>query len=248
MKKYILEGCVDSVESAIIASQNGANRLELCGNLVIGGTTPSKFLLKEVRKYCNNKIHVLIRPRFGDFCYSDYEYNIMREEVSMFHDLGADGIVIGILMPDGTLDLERMGQLVTLAGNMSVTLSRAFDVCLDPFETLTQAKNLGVNTILTSGQEENCQKGKELIHRLVKEAAGEIDILVGGGVDVESIQEVYARTHATSYHMSGKVRKESNMCYRKEGVNMGLPSMSEYEIWRTDGDKIRLAREVLDNI
>ncbi len=248
MKGYVLEGCVDSVESARIASQSGANRLELCGNLIIGGTTPGKFLFQEVKRYCDIKVHVLIRPRFGDFCYSDYEFNIMKEEVSMFRELGADGIVIGVLLPEGNLDLERMGQLTALAGDMSVTLSRAFDLCRDPYEALSQAKALGIHSILTSGQAKDCLEGKELIRGLVQEAAGEIDILVGGGVDGKTIRELYPATLATSYHMSGKIVKDGRMVFRKKGVNMGLPSMSEYEIWQTDGDKIRLAKEALENL
>lgn len=248
MKKYTLEACVDSVESAIIASKSGANRLELCSNLIIGGTTPSEWLFHEVKKYCNNKIHILIRPRFGDFCYSDHEFNIMKEEVKRYRELGAEGIVFGILKPDGSLDLERMAQIIALAGNMSITLNRAFDICFDPFGTLAQAKELGINSILTSGQENNCLKGKELIGRLIQKAAGEIDILVSGGVCAEVIKEMYPITHATSYHMSGKVTKESSMVYRKDNVNMGLPSISEYEIWQTAEQKIIDAKEALDEL
>lgn len=246
MKNYILEGCVDSVESAIQASQNGANRLELCANLILGGNTPSQFLFQEVKKYCNSRIHVLIRPRFGDFCYSDYEYNIMKEEVAMFRELGADGVVIGILRPDGTLDLERLAPLIALAGKMSVTLSRAFDVCSDPYTALAQAKELGIHSILTSGQKAHCLKGKDTLRQLVQLAAGEIDILVAGGVNASVIKEIYEAAHATSYHMSGKMIRESKMIYRKTSVPMGLPSISEYEIWQTDGQKIREAKEALE--
>jgi copper homeostasis protein len=248
MKQYILEGCVDSVESAILACRGGANRLELCSNLIIGGTTPSEWLFQEVKKYCNIKLHVLIRPRYGDFCYSEYEFNIMKEEVKRYRELGAEGIVLGILKADGTLDKDRMAQIIALANNMSITLSRAFDVCANPFDTMLQAKELGIHTILTSGQENSCLKGKELIAELHQRAVGEIDILVSGGVCSEVIKEIYQLTHVTSYHMSGKVIKESNMVYRKENVNMGLPSLSEYEIWQTDEQKIIDAKEVLDKI
>lgn len=248
MKNYILEGCVDSVESAILASRNGANRLELCGNLIIGGVTPGRFLFQEVRKYCDITTHVLVRPRFGDFCYTDYEYNIMKEEVAMFRELGADGVVIGILRPDGALDLERMEPLITLAGAMSVTLSRAFDVCCNPETALAQAKALGIRSILTSGQEADCLKGKDTIRQLVQSAAGEIDILVAGGVNAGMIKEIYEATHATSYHMSGKRVTESKMIYRRTGVAMGLPSINEYETWQADGRKIREAKEALEAV
>jgi copper homeostasis protein len=160
--------------------------------------------------------------------------------------LGAEGIVIGILKPDGSMDLDRMACLIALADNMSITLSRAFDVCYNPFSTMEQAIKLGVHTILTSGQENNCVKGKDLIANLIKKAAGEIDILVSGGVSAQVIKEIYPVTNATSYHMSGKVIRDSTMVYRKENVNMGLPSLSEYEIWQTEEQKIIDAKKVLD--
>ena len=245
MKDYILETCIDSVESALTAERGGANRLEMCGNLIIGGTTPSPQLFKEVRRQCSIKIHTLLRPRFGDFCYTDNEFHILKEEVKMFRELGADGVVIGILRPDGTLNLEQMGALIEEAGDMSVTLHRAFDVCRDPYEALEQAKSLGIHTILTSGQANTCLAGRELLAELTERAAGEIDIMVGSGVNAAVIRELYPQVKARSYHMSGKVTLDSEMEYRREGVNMGLPSLSEFEIWRTSEEKIRDAAEAL---
>lgn len=245
MKDYILETCIDSVESALNAERGGANRLEMCANLVIGGTTPSPCLFKEVRRRCKIRIHVLLRPRFGDFCYTDNEFHILKEEVKIFREMGADGVVVGVLRPDGTLNMEQMRQLVEEAGNMSVTLHRAFDVCRDPFEALEQAKSLGIRTILTSGQADSCLAGKELLAELVKRAAGEIDIMAGSGVDADVIRKLYPQVKTRAYHMSGKVTLDSAMAYRKEGVSMGLPSLSEFEIWQTAEEKIRAAAEVL---
>ncbi|NMB43733.1 MAG: copper homeostasis protein CutC, partial [Clostridiales bacterium] len=201
MKDYILEVCVDSVESAINATEGGANRLELCGNLIIGGTSPSPCLYKEVRKRVSNVINVLIRPRFGDFCYSDYEFEIMIKEVEMFRDLGADGVVIGILKPDGSLDIDRMKELVSAAGDMNVTLHRAFDVCKDPFEALESVAELGIDTILTSGQEKNAYEGRNLLKDLVARSSGKVDILLGGGVSADVIKELRPFTKAKSFHM-----------------------------------------------
>lgn len=246
MNNYILEACVDSVESALEASRGGADRLELCGNLIIGGTTPSIALFRQIRKQCNIKIHILIRPRFGDFCYTEDEFEIICNEVQMFREAGADGIVIGILKEDGTLDLERMKRLMEIAGDMSVTLHRAFDVCRDPFETLENAKALGIHTILTSGQKNTCIEGKDLLKELVSRAGTEIDIMIGSGVNAEVIREMEVCTKARAFHMSGKITKESRMVYRNEEVNMGLPFASEFLIWQTDEKKIREAREVLD--
>lgn len=248
MKDFILEACVDSVESALAAEKGGANRLELCGNLIIGGTTPSRWLYEEIRKFSDIKIHALIRPRFGDFCYTDYEFQIIRKEVEMFRELGADGVVIGILKPDGTLHMEQMAQLMETAGEMSVTLHRAFDVCADPYQAFEQSKVLGIHTILTSGQKNNCLAGRELLKELVAMENGEITIQVGAGVDAAAIQELQPYTKAHAFHMSGKKILESSMTYRKEGVSMGLPSLSEFEIFRTDEEKIRAARSVLDSL
>lgn len=248
MNSYILESCVDSVESAMNAAAGGANRLELCANLVIGGTTPSPKLFEEIRKLCDVKIHVLIRPRFGDFCYSHYECTIIRQEVEMFRELGADGVVIGVLKPEGTLNGGVMEGLIGAAGAMSVTLHRAFDVCRDPWETFQQAKELGVHTILTSGQKDHCLAGKELIRDLVCQAGDSMDILVAGGVSAEVIEQMRPFTKATSFHMSGKVTLESPMVYRREGVNMGLPSLSEFEIFRTSEEQIRMAKHALEQL
>ena len=129
MKEYILEACVDSVESAMAAVEGGADRLELCGNLIIGGTTPGPWLFDEIRKRSDIRIHALIRPRFGDFCYTDAEFSMIKHAVEDFRKMGAEGVVFGVLKPDGTLNMEQMKELMEAAGDMSVTLHRAFDVC-----------------------------------------------------------------------------------------------------------------------
>lgn len=248
MNDFILECCVDSVESAVEAEKGGAKRLELCSALVIGGLSPSKILYEKVREAVKIPIHVLLRPRFGDFCYTDFEYQIIKEEVVMFRDLGADGVVIGNLKPDGTLNIDQMKELVKEAGNMSITLHRAFDMCADPMQTLEDVKLLGIHTILTSGQRNNCIEGTELLAELVKNAEGKVDILIGGGVDASVIEKLYHETGSTSYHMSGKITWDSEMKYRKKDVSMGVASMSEYQIWRTSAERISAARKVLESL
>lgn len=248
MRNYILEGCVDSVESAVIATEAGANRLELCCNLVIGGTTPTSALYEEVKKNCKNRIHVLIRPRFGDFCYTDHEFAIIRREVRTFRELGADGVVVGILKPDGDLDIRRMGLLVEEAEGMSVTLHRAFDLCADPFAALEEAAALGIHTILTSGQSESCLKGAGCLKKLAEQSAGRVTIMAGGGVNGEAIQRLYRETGITAYHMSGKKVYDSPMIYRKSQVHMGLPGLSEYEIYRTDRKHLWDAVQFLEQL
>ena len=147
MGKYVLEVCADCVESAIAAEKGGADRIELCSNLVIGGVTPGQALFKLVRKYTDIRVRVLLRPRYGDYCYNDYEFEQLKEEVQMYRELGASGVVVGMLNPDGTLDTGRMSELVKAAGNMDVALHRCFDVCADPYKALEEAVSMGMKTI-----------------------------------------------------------------------------------------------------
>ena len=245
---YTLECCVDSVESAIAAKKGGADRLELCSALVIGGLSPSQALYRKIREQADIPIRVLLRPRFGDFCYTDYEHEILKEEVRSFRKLGADGIVIGTMKPDGTLNLEQMKELMEEAQGMTVTLPRAFDMCQDPFQTLEEAKRIGIHTILTSGQKNVCTEGMDLLKELVEQAQGKTEILVGGGVDASVLPVLAEKTKAKAFHMSGKVSIESEMQYRKQDVSMGVASVSEYEIWRTSEKRIREARRVLDHL
>lgn len=246
MKKKILEVCIDSVESALAAEAGGASRLELCGNLMIGGTTPTMALLDVVKAHVNIPVYVLIRPRFGDFCYTNFEFEQIKREVIDAKAHGAEGVVIGILNPDGSLDIEKMKQLVELAKPLHITLHRAFDVCKHPLETLEVIKELGIHTILTSGQEQTCEQGKALLAELVRRAGDEVEILVGSGLKSNNLEEMIQMTGAQAYHLSGKKEVESQMSYRPKEVSMGLPILSEYIIWRTDEEEIRKVRTILD--
>lgn len=247
MKSYILECCVDSVESAINAAKGGASRLELCSNLVIGGTTPDVALVKEIRKYTDIRIHALIRPRFGDFCYTEHEMEIMKSQIRGLKEAGAEGVVIGILDEEGNLDFPKMQELMHEAKGMSVTLHRAFDMCRDPYVAMEQGIDLGIHTILTSGQKQSAWEGRELLKELIEKAQGRIDIMAGAGIGAKVIEQLLPVTKGTSYHMSGKVTLDSPMKYRKQDVSMGLPSLSEYEIWQTSEGAVRDAVEVLGN-
>lgn len=248
MNNYILESCVDSVESSVIATRAGANRLELCANLIIGGTTPTLATFRQVKKSCDNIINVLIRPRFGDFCYTDDEFEIIKNEVKQFREEGADGIVIGILKSDGNLNFPRMKELVNEARDMTVTLHRAFDVCKDPFKTIEEAIKLGINTILTSGQANTCIEGEECLRKIVKYSRERIEIEAGSGVNAEVIEELHRKTGVTSFHMSGKVVLDSPMTFRKNGVHMGINGISEYDIWRTSEENIKQAVEIIKSL
>ena len=245
MENDILEVCVDSTESALAAQEGGASRLELCGNLVIGGTSPSPCLFQEVQAAVELPVHILIRPRYGDFCYTEHEFHIMLKEIEMFQDLGAQGVVIGVLCPDGTLDLTRMKQLIQTAGDMCVTLHRAFDLCADPFAAMEQAKELGIHTILTSGQQNNCCQGKELLRQLVSHEEGRISIMAGGGINPQTLKELLPYIGAHAWHMSGKALFQSPMTYRKKEISMGAASLDEFQILHTSASQIRQAKEIL---
>ena len=242
----VLEVCVDSVESAASAARGGATRLELCANLVIGGTSPDEDMFRMVRERVDIPVRVLLRPRFGDFLYSDDEFELLRRQVRRFAALGADGVVIGVLRPDGTLDEARMAELIALAGGCGVTLHRAFDVCRDPFEALEAAGRLGVDTILTSGQQAAWAQGTGLLRELVGRSGGRPQILVGAGVSADVIRTLQPATGANAFHLSAKRTEDSRMAFRREGVPMGLPGISEFEVWRCDEDAVRRARQALD--
>ena len=242
----MLEVCVDSVESAVTAQRGGADRLELCANLVIGGTTPTPALYKKVRAKTTIPIHVLLRPRFGDFLYSKDEFEVLKGETRQFAQLGADGLVIGVLDKDGALDLVKMQELISVSGGKRIALHRAFDVCNNPKKCLEDAISLGIQTILTSGQAQNCLDGADCLEALIQQAGDRIEIMVGAGVNANVIQKLQPRLHARAYHMSGKMTLDSGMEYRAKRVSMGLPSLSEFEIWRTDEEKIRAAKLAIE--
>lgn len=243
---FVLEACVDSVESAESAARGGATRLELCANLLIGGTSPDEDLFRMVRERVDIPVRVLLRPRFGDFLYTEDEFELLRRQVRRFAALGADGVVIGVLTPDGTLDEVRMAELIAHADGCGVTLHRAFDLCRDPFEALAAARRLGVDTILTSGQCASCMEGAALLAELTRASGGRPQILVGAGVNAEVIRALQPVTGADAFHLSAKRTEDSRMAYRREGVPMGLAGVSEYTLWRCDEDAVRQARRALE--
>ena len=241
----ILEVCVDSVESAVNAETGGADRLELCGDLIVGGITPSLALYERIREKVDLPIHVLLRPRFGDFLYSEEEIEVLLRQAKLFSEAGADNLVIGCLTPDGQLDLEAMRRIKDVAGDTPVNLHRAFDMCRDLDEALEDAKKLGIASILTSGGHASAKEGATVLDTL-KKNAGDIDIMAGAGMNAQNIKFMLNTTSLTSFHMSGKKTLESRMEYRNPNVNMGLPSLSEYEIIQTDVQEVRAAKLVMN--
>ena len=246
-----LEVCVDSTASALAAKRGGADRLELCADLIIGGTTPSPALLRQVKAETGLPVRVLIRPRFGDFCYDRYELAQMAECAAELVAAGADGIVTGVLTPAGALDTDALRPIYAAARQaaekahrtVDCTLHRAFDVCCAPFAALEAAKQLGLATILTSGQAASAPQGAALLHQLVEAAGQKVE---GAGVSAANIPALAAQTGARAFHLSGKQVLDSRMTFRREGVPIGPPGFSEFEIWQTSEENIRAARTALD--
>lgn len=248
MNNYSLEVCVDSVESALAAYRGGADRLELCSNLIIGGTTPDIQLFRLIREKMDIPVHALIRPRFGDFLYTETEYELMQRQIDALVKAGVDGIVIGSLNKDGSLNMEQMKGLCEAAGGRRITLHRAFDVCRNPFETLEMAKQLGISLILTSGQEKSCMEGIDMLKKLTLAAGNDIKIMAGAGVGPSVLEKLCRETEITEFHMSGKQVLDSGMVYRNERVNMGLSGISEFELWRTSEETIRTSVGILKRL
>lgn len=244
--KIILEICVDSVESAIAAQRGGADRIELCSALLVGGLSPDSALYHNVRRHTDLPVRVLLRPRAGDFCYTGYEFDILCDEVRLFRELEADAVVIGCLTPDGQIDMERMEKLCDLAGGMDITFHRAFDMVRNADEALEQIKRLGISTVLTSGLSADVEKGKDTIHSLIESAGDKVMIMPGAGVTEKNIGRLAEELPTGAFHMSAKTLIDGSMKYRNPDVSMGNGDISEFTLWRADEEKIRMARRALD--
>ena len=245
----ILEAAVDSLASARAAITGGANRLELCSALAVGGLTPYAELLAQIRGESDIPVRCLIRPRGGDFLYTREEILMMAAQMAQLRKAGADGFVIGCLDADGHLDAQAMAPLLDAARGTGLTLHRCIDVSRDPCKTYLDAAALGFDTVLTSGAAGNCLAGMETIRQLLslREAHHGPEVLIGAGVNEKVIAAFQEKCpQARAFHMSGKVEVESGMVFRREGVPMGLPGLDEWHIQQTSEDNIRAARAVLE--
>lgn len=242
----VVEICVDSAAGAFAAERGGADRVELCDNLLEGGTTPSAGTIKVTRRGLKIGLQVIIRPRGGDFLYDEHEMEVMREDIRVAKDLGANGVVIGCLTAAGQIDKSRTHELIELARPLNVTFHRAFDMCRDPQKGLEELIQLGVNRVLTSGQESSCLEGLELIAALQKQAAGRIIVMPGGGITSRNIQRIIAGTGVSEVHLSARGTVESGMKYRNLRVSMGGALRPPEFTWkRTDEDAVRTLVETL---
>lgn len=213
MKKteYIIEIATSDYSTTAAAIAGGANRIELCANLPEGGTTPSFGTIRQCREAFSAAIYPIIRPRGGDFLYSDEEFEIMLQDTKLCRQLGCDGVVAGILLADGNIDVSRMARLAEAAYPTGLTFHRAFDRCQDPFKAMAQLIGLGAERILTSGQQPTAPEGAELIARLQEAADGRIIIMPGSGVRKENIRMLAEKTGCTEFHSSLRGKKQSRM-------------------------------------
>jgi copper homeostasis protein len=235
----IIEVCVDSVESAVAAEKGGAQRVELCCALLEGGLTPSAGAIALARKRLGIGLHVIIRPRGGDFLYTDVEHDVMLRDVETAKELGADGVVIGALTASGEVEARRTRELAERARPMSVTFHRAFDMTRDPFEALESLIALGIDRVLTSGQEESALEGLDLLRELVGRARDRITIMVCGNLTEKNIERVARETQTTELHITGFVDVESGMSFRNPRVYMGgLLRPPEYTRSITSSERI----------
>lgn len=244
-QKDKLEICVANVASALAAQEAGATRIELCDNLLEGGTTPSIGMIRQLRKMLDIDIHVLIRPRGGDFVYSPEEAEVMLSDIRQASQYGVDGVVIGALLPDGTIDKNLTSRMIEAAWPLKTTFHRAFDFCVDPIRATRVIIELGIDILLTSGQQNSVPEGLDLIANLQKQYGSQIEIMPGGGINASNIEKIKKATGCRSFHMSArKSFPNHHMKNAKLSINSRTVPMDD-EFMMTD---LLTVREVLKKL
>jgi copper homeostasis protein len=233
-----VEVCVYSLESALTAQNAGADTIELCSGQAEGGTTPSIGLIKRVRNAVSIPIHVMIRPRGGDFLYSDSEMEVMEADIDAVKETGVDGVVLGLLNEDGSVMEGELRDLVKRARPLMVTFHRAIDMSNDSLQALEAVIRCGCDRVLTSGRESTAIVGEDMLIHLTERAAGRIKVIAASGVGVDNAQ-ILKDCGVDSLHMSGSQKKESSMAYRRQGLSMASTVPGEYDLVEADESKIR---------
>ena len=241
----LLEVVVYNIESALRAQQGGADRIELCDNPAEGGTTPSYGIIEAVRQNISMDVYVMIRPRGGDFYYSNYEFHSMKRDIYQCQKLSVDGIVLGILTPEGRIDKKRCKELIDIARPLKVTCHRAFDMTRHPFEALEDCIEIGFHRILTSGRQPQALAGADLIGELINKANGRIAIMPGSGVNENTVQEIVRKANCKEIHFSATAFREGGMIYKNEAIaGMGSDEGSEYKLRTVDVERVKRMREL----
>ena len=241
-----LEICVDSVESAAAAESGGAQRVELCSGLIEGGLTPSLGLIRAVRLRVGIGVHVIIRPRGGDFLYSYEELAVMRDDIALAAQSGVEGVVLGVLTADGKIDVEATRQLVELARPMEVTFHRAIDMTRDIEKSLEDVIRAGADRVLTSGGEQTALLGSDRIRKMVRAARGRIALMAGGGVRAENVQEIALATGAVEFHTALRNAQPSPVEYQAQRVHLGDAGIDDYARNGVTIADVRAMREAMD--
>lgn len=242
-----MEVCANSLRSALAAQEGGAIRVELCDNLPEGGTTPSYAQIAHAKKILTLQVYPIIRPRGGDFLYTDLEFELMKEDVKICRTLNCDGVVIGILKADGSIDKERCRELVELAGPMGVTFHRAFDMSNDLFTALEDVIDLGCERILSSGGEASALLGAGVLSALISQAGGRISIMPGAGINTANIAGLIRQTGAKEFHASARKAVKSKMQFRNPRLNMGAAG-DEFSFDLTDTDTVKTLIELANSV
>ncbi|GAB3226250.1 copper homeostasis protein CutC [Spirosoma arcticum] len=238
-----VEVCAYSLQSCLTAQAAGAHRIELCGGRAEGGTTPSAGLIQLARQHLSIPLYVMVRPRGGDFLYTNAEGAVMAADIKLAKKMGADGVVLGLLLDDGTVDVDRTIQLVELAHPLPVTFHRAFDMSRDPLEALEAVIRTGAVRILTSGQQPSAEAGLPVLRQLVRQANRRIEIMAGAGVNGANAT-LLIEAGVDALHLSGSARHDSPMIYRQPAVSMASFTLSEYERVEADEETVRAVVEL----
>lgn len=240
MRQTKIEICVEGIDGLVAAQEGGADRVELCASLLEGGLTPSFGVVRQALRVATIPFMVIVRPRGGDFLYSELEYETMLDDVRQCRDMGVAGVVVGCLTPDGRIDERRMDALVQQAGPLSVTCHRAFDMTVDYDQALEALIRAGVERVLTSGQRDTALEGIEILKATHDAAAGRIKIMACGALDQTNIAEVLQRSEADELHFSAPRTIESRMAFRNPHVGMGgTEHEREYQLTLTDTEAVR---------
>lgn len=242
MSKIKIEICAQSITSALAAQAGGANRIELCTALEVGGLTPSPATMLEAKRLLTIPVCVLIRPRSGDFIYSDMEFDCIKRDVAWCKENGMDGVVVGILTKNGTIDVPKMKELADIARPMQVVCHRAFDQTPNATEALEQLIALGFDRVLTSGQAKNVVIGRDILRGLVEQSNGRITIMPGNGVNPDNLKDLIAYTKATDFHTSAKFTVKSPMPTFENSISFNLDGGRENDYFETD---VTVVKEVV---
>ncbi|XP_067858108.1 copper homeostasis protein cutC homolog isoform X1 [Heptranchias perlo] len=244
----LMEVCVDSVESAVNAERGGASRIELCSSLMEGGTTPSIGLLQVIKRYVNIPVFAMIRPRGGDFFYSDSEIEVMKADIKLAKANGVDGTVFGALTEDGRVNAEVCMELIAESRPLPVTFHRAFDMVHDPTVALECLISLGFERVLTSGCDSTALEGLPTIRHLVEQAKRRIIVVPGGGITERNVQRILEGSAAREFHCSARSPRDSLMKFRNSSVSMGASlTVPEYSMKVADVCRIRALIAIAKN-